>query len=228
MKTKYLNGAIGLAVLLLSACATTVAPEKPAQPSSPSVLSRQHLIDTLLQQAERDLAVDRLMWPHGNNAYEKFLAVQQIQPGHPQAVTGMQQILIRYVELGREALGKNKLAKARAFLAQAKKLDSHNPLVAELQESLKQAEAQQSSAQGTEFQLDSVALSARDDRVKQLLAQIARRVSSSDESVLIIARNDAEGRWIYSELRKAASGYRIRGDIKIESSPRILLLPPID
>lgn len=212
--------------LLLSGCAT--APVTPVDRQGAAELSQQQLISTLLQQAERDIAVDRLMWPHGNNAYEKFLAVLQLVPDNTQAQTGIQQILIRYIELGREALGKNKLPKARAFLAQAKKLDKSNPLVQELQRSLVQAEAQQSTGKGKEYAMDRAALSAKADSIKQMLASVARRVIKTDETVMIVARNDAEGRWIYRQLRSEAQGYRIRGDIRIESSPRILLLSPID
>lgn len=61
-----------------------------------------------------------------------------------------------------------------------------------------------------------------------MLEQLARRVSQSDESIMIYARNDAEGRWIYKTMKDAVGDYRIRGDIRISRQPALELLSPME
>jgi len=189
-------------------------------------------VPLLLRQAEDYLARDRLMSPASGNAYDRFRAVLLIHPEHPQAVSGLQQILIRYMELGREALRKEDIARARRMLVAARKIDSHNALLAEFEQELRQAiEVAQKgrvvAARESEFLLNGDELAARSDSVQQVLRNVAQGLQGSDKSVLIVARSDAEGRWLYKALRQAANGQRIRGDIKIDTVPRIVLLPPI-
>lgn len=194
---------------------------------------RHNPVPLLLRQAEMYLARDRLMSPASGNAYDRFQAVLMISPDHPQAVSGLQQILIRYLELGRAALRKNDTALARRMLASAARIDANNLLLQEFQQELDRAlasagRAQSGVANHAEFVLDGNDLAARNSALRQVLASVAQRLRGTDKSVLIVARNDAEGRWLYKALREAASGQRIRGDIKIDSVPRVVLLPPID
>ena len=57
----------------------------------------------------------------------------------------------------------------------------------------------------------------------QMLAGIAQRIRQHQMRVIIVARDDSEGRWIYGQLRQAVPGYRVRGDIKLGNPPRLLL-----
>ncbi|MFC6981009.1 hypothetical protein [Microbulbifer taiwanensis] len=61
----------------------------------------------------------------------------------------------------------------------------------------------------------------------ELLRGAAQRIRRGELRVIIVARNDAEGRWIYQQLREAVPGYRVRGDIKLGSPPRLLLIQPV-
>jgi hypothetical protein len=71
-------------------------------------------------------------------------------------------------------------------------------------------------------------LSARNENIKNQLKALANRVQESKEFVLIYARNDAEGRWIYQQMRKASEDYRLRGNIKRHKKPRLVLAAPLD
>ena len=66
-------------------------------------------------------------------------------------------------------------------------------------------------------------LSARSDAVVQMLTSVAQRIREHQLRVVIVARTDSEGRWVYSQLRQAVPGYRVRGDIKLGNPPRLLL-----
>ena len=93
--------------------------------------------------------------------------------------------------------------------------------------SLKATQPEYSGADN-EFPLAEAALTAQSADVVDYLQAIARRARQEDESLLIVARSDAEGRWIYQQMRQAVQGYRLRGDIKLGKRPKVLLLPPID
>ena len=41
---------------------------------------------------------------------------------------------------------------------------------------------------------------------------------------VIVARNDAEGRWIYKSMQQAIEGYRLRGNIKMGKRPKVTLI----
>jgi hypothetical protein len=80
----------------------------------------------------------------------------------------------------------------------------------------------------TVFNLNPADLSARNEHVKSQLAALAKRVQTSKEYVLIYARNDAEGRWVYQQMRKASANYRLRGNIKQHQKPRVVLDAPLN
>ncbi len=66
------------------------------------------------------------------------------------------------------------------------------------------------------------------ENIKNQLAALASRVQESKEYVLIYARNDAEGRWVYQQMREASEDYRLRGNIKRHKKPRIVLDAPLE
>ena len=226
----------GLAVLLGGCATVSVPPEAELEPVFVNVaraaLQKQQVVDALLAQAERDVLAGRLTSPYGRNAYDRFQGVLRLQPGNIQAQSGLQLILMHYVSLGRSALKRDKPAQAKQWLALAQTITQTNPLLDELQAAideslLRQSERRSLSKQGDEILLKASDLSARNDAIKLLLQGVAARIRQSDESVLIVARTDAEGRWLYQQLRQAASGYRVRGDIRVEPTPKLRLLPPL-
>lgn len=75
-----------------------------------------------------------------------------------------------------------------------------------------------------EYRLDAAALTARNRPMTQALQQLAREVKQRDSRFEIVARSDAEGRWIYQTMRDGVSEYRLRANLKRGQSPRILLL----
>jgi hypothetical protein len=67
-------------------------------------------------------------------------------------------------------------------------------------------------------------LSARTEAVRTQLVDVGRRAKRPNVQVTITARNDAEGRWIYQQLRDAPGDVRIQAQIERGSPPRIDLL----
>ena len=185
-------------------------------------------LEALLMRAEWALGRDRLTTPARDSAYGLFQEVLRLQPGNDQALSGLQQVAIRYIQLARTAVAHGKLTKASGYAAQARRIDPSNPLLVEFEKMYQVAlEAEKAAVSGNELLLDSEALSRRDENLLPLLGEVAERIKASDETIVIIARNDAEGRWLYQQMRKAAEGYRIRGDIQVGAVPKIVVYPPI-
>ncbi len=61
-------------------------------------------VESLLASAEADLAVDRLRNPPGDNAAGKYTEVLVLDPDNKRALSGMDRVIERYVELARAAL----------------------------------------------------------------------------------------------------------------------------
>ncbi len=227
-----------LVVVGLTAC-TPVAivpeapPPAPVQPVSvpiPQVSTVDEDVRHLLEAAERALAADHLTSPIHDNAYDRYQAVLLLRPNHPQALSGLQQVLLRYLALARQEAARSEYGKARALLERARLVDKDNPQVAALTREVarQQARQQRGPQSEKEFPLAPELLDKRDQQIVGQLGDIARKASRSGETLLIVARADAEGRWIYRQMKQAVPGFRLRGDIKLGKKAKVLLLPPID
>lgn len=183
-----------------------------------------------LEQAEQALFEDRLLTPAEDNAYERYQAVLYLDPDNERARTGLQAIVLRYLDLARSAARRGALAPAREMLDRAELVDPGNPLVDELEAELQQARKHRSQNEplaemGDSYLLDSQRLSEKAPELVQELHNLAARLPETGDFVLIVAPTDAEGRWIYRQLREAVPDYRVRGNIQLGSPPRIRLLP---
>jgi hypothetical protein len=216
--------------------ASAATAEPALMPEETALVARRTVDDDvrqLLAGAERALAEDRLTTPEHDNAFDRYQAVLLLRPGNEQAKTGLQLIFTRYMSLARSALARSQPGTARALVERARLVDRDNPLLAELTAEI--ASAQQQLARTTggadeekEILLDTETLDRRDEAVVEKLHDLANQIKASDETLLIVARSDAEGRWIYQRMSEGVPDYRLRGDIRLGREPKILLLPPIE
>jgi tetratricopeptide (TPR) repeat protein len=197
---------------------------------------RRALVNRLLDQASDALANNRLTLPEHDNAYDSYSAVLLVDPGNEKAQAGLRSIVLAYAELIRDALRRGRLGEAQQLYRRALSYFPDNPLLEDLKQTVEEAQAQAERQQlrlaeqgvdSDKVDLPAQELARRSDAVKELLAKVAERVRDTDESVLIMARTDAEGRWIYKQMNEAVPGYRIRGDIRLASEPKLRLLPPL-
>lgn len=234
------KSAVWLSVLLLLVgCGT--APVVPPEPETPATEPKQEvtgreerqaaLIEKWLDEADRALSQDRLITPADNNAHDRYRAVLLVDPGNTRASSGLQAIVLRYLELARLAAARGALAQAEGFLERAALVDEDNPLVAEFAQTIaaereRQRDAAALEREGRRYELNPQQLGERSEELVEELQALARAVRESEEFVLITARTDAEGRWIYQQMREAVPEYRLRGDIHLGSPPRIELEDP--
>lgn len=235
------RGALWMAVAFsLSACqfpfyanqkkpapvATPVAAPAPA----PVITKEQQVIRMLLLNGEYTLSRDQLLTPPNDNAYDFFRAVLKLDPDNQRAKGGLQGIVMRYVDLARQAAARGNYTQATSMLNNARIVDPTNLLIKEvsagLAEQIKSAPPVQPYRGGAnEFLLEPGLLGKDDPQILARLNEIAQKLKATDSLAMIIARNDVEGRWIYQKMRDAVPGYRVRGDIKLGSPPRVQLIP---
>ena len=81
----------------------------------------------LLRGAEAALAEDRLQSPKGDNAYEKYRAVLEIDADNEQARRGLRAVAGRYLTLAETAASRDDLSQARSHFARALDIDPDHP-----------------------------------------------------------------------------------------------------
>jgi len=227
---------IGLFASLLVAC-TVPAPQKTASPVvapvKPVVDYRAQKIKRLLREAEKALAGNKLTYPRNDNALDRYKQVLQMEPGNLQAKSGLQMIPLRYVEMARGAAGKNDIAKAKTWLKRALTIDATNraakQLLKDLSKTTVPAAAKTDYSNSTEenlYLIDPLALKNKAPSLHPYLQLIAQRARINGMLAIITAPTDAQGRWIYRQMKQALPGFRLRGDIRRGPSPKVRLESP--
>lgn len=222
-------------LLLLASCTT---PEEPVVyiPEPPPVvepepvqvivtedeLRRSRLLADILYSAKQAFADNRLQLPRGNNAYDRYQEVLELDPGNEVALAGIQEIAVRYVSLADAALALGQYDNAEALLIRAMRINSALPELAEARERLDVARQNRMEV----FTLDPAGLNSKSAAMLARLAEIAQQIQRQEATFIINARNDEEGRWIYKVMREAVGGYRLRGNIGISGTANILVTAP--
>jgi hypothetical protein len=225
---------------MLSACQTKPEPPKPVviAPKPPVPVAPVKKVETkeqlavrlLILNGEYTLTHDQLLTPVEDNAFDYFRAALKLDPNNQRAKGGLLGIVMRYVDLARQAAARGNYSLATTMLNNARMVDPDNLLIKEVSVAL--SEQIQSAPQvepyrggADEFLLDTGLLGKSDPEISTHLSQIAQKLKETDGLAMIIARNDVEGRWIYQQMRAAVPGYRVRGDIQIGYPPRVKLVP---
>ena len=76
------------------------------------------------------------------------------------------------------------------------------------------------------YQLNNAAVSDHAVTTKLLLEDIARKARELDAFFLITAPNDDQARWMFSVMREAVQGYRLRGNIELSGRVAVRLRLP--
>ncbi|WP_444914844.1 N-acetylglucosaminyltransferase [Microbulbifer sp. EKSA008] len=227
-------GVLLLLAFCLGACSsnkpapkTVVPPPAPKKTPSQDQVRRNN-ISFFLSRAEQALRKGHLTQPAGASAYDYYLRVLQLQPDNSKAETGIQTIVVTYVERARDALRRRDFGAVNTLLKRAEMLAPANPLVAEVRTQLvrERGRAQLDLPQGEVIGLPAGELATRSAGLVEQLQRVAGRIRSEQLRVIIVARTDAEGRWVYQQLREAVPGYRVRGDIKVGNPAKLILIKP--
>jgi tetratricopeptide (TPR) repeat protein len=209
-----------------------VPQEAPPQEISPAPILVAPLIDDeerqrryiadILFDGMRALRADRLMTPAEDSAYYYFSRALAFEPDNQVAKDGMQDIVVRYLQLADTASRQGQFDNAEQFLRRAAQVDERHSGIAAARRTL-QAERQSTHSV---HQLNARELRERQPGLSQQLQELARLIGQIDAFVLITAPNDESGRWIYAQLQQALGSYRVRGDIEIGAQPTVRLVLP--
>ena len=231
-------------VLLFVACEsqTTISPEDtiPASPmiESPSIRpagepeivlpsqpsqEERFVADTLFEGLQA-LDQDKLLTPVDDNAYSRFQRILAIDPSNEIALEGIEQILLRYIELSVEASRRGQFDDAESFLERAAFVDKDHSALNEAQVLLDS----EINSEDLIFNLDSEDFMNRTEEAVAQLEKIARQAREHNAFFLIIAPNDSLARWMYLQMRSAVEGFRLRGNIELANQISIRLRVPAD
>ena len=205
------------------------APVPVVQPK-PVVHVESQAVKLLILNGEYTLAQNQLLTPVNDNAYDYFRVALKLDPQSDRARGGLQGIVMRYVDLARQAAARGNYSQATTMLNNARIVDPENLLIKEvtagLAEQIKSAPPVEPYRGGAnDFLLDASLLGKDDPQIITKLTEIAQKLQATNSLAIIIARTDVEGRWIYQKMRDAVPDYRVRGDIKLGSPPRVQLVP---
>jgi len=190
--------------------------------SNSDPIVRQRILADMLYEARLAFEDNRLMTPPGNNAYDGFQMILDIDPENVVAQQGIRDIVLRYVELADAATQLRQYDNAENFLNRAARIDGSNKAVADARDRLERAQ----NIQMDIFALDGEALTERSLQTMVKLGEIGQHIRNLEATFLINARTDEEGRWIYKIMREAVGGYRLRGNIGIVAQPSIQVVVP--
>ncbi len=197
---------------------TPVAPPPPA-PAKMSLADADRL-DALLEKGDRAFKDNRLLTPIDNCAYDYYREALKVAPDHPAALHGLQRIAERYVAMAEQAAERGQYAAARKWLDHARLVDPDLDSIANAGTQIEM----RSSAQRDHTSLDTDQLTSRSSALSSVLKTLGAKAKARDAWVVIRARNDAEGRWIYQQMADSPGDRRIRAELTLGSPPGVDLL----
>lgn len=212
-------------------------------PSRNEVLIRQYLYE-----AQDALARDRLTSPKNDNAYAGYQRVLALDPRNEKARAGIKLISRRYLSMAKKAEQEGDFERAIGYARQAQRMapgyEGSAHMVKYLEQRRSEYDARQLQiakaggagaevtlkSKGNEYFLAAADVSRRNLVAKAQLAKIAEKAQKLDSRLLIIAKNDGDGRWMYAQMRDSlTSDYRLRANLRVDSQTRIVLLDqPLD
>ncbi len=223
-----------LIVSLLVACTPVKQPPEAIPTGSPQSTTNQVVAENVELERYLKLALaaynkDQLLTPEQDNAFKYYTLAQKLDPQDPRAARGLERITERYLALALQAADRSSFAGARSMLGRAKivfeSVRVNNPDFASPDfESIAAQIDVLSGAQSTRLRLNSAQIKNRDSVLISRLKALGSLAKKPDTRVVITVRNDADGRWVYQQLRKAPGEFRIRGEINIGSPARVELI----
>jgi len=216
MKQHLLNITILLVLFLLNGCQVTTP--SATSPTPPSEASADPRIEILLDQATVAFAEDRLTTPVDDNAYLLYVTVLSIDPENEIAHQGISNIVERYLAWAIDNVYRGHYRAARDYLTRAKSVDERHPNIGAVENLIRSHQQRQVET----YPLDSALVSQRSPALSAELQRISKRINTKNAEILIEARSDANGRWIYQQLNQHFET-RIRARFELTNRTRIEL-----
>lgn len=185
-------------------------------------LSYQRMIADLLYDGIKALNANRLLTPPEISAHAYFSRVLAIEPDNEVAKKGIQDIVVKYLQLAEQTGRQGQFDSAKTFLRRAEQVDASHMGIASAWAALER----EMNSTDLVLGINASDLARQSIELVDVLAGIAEKARESGAFVLITAPNDIQGRWIYAQMQAAIVGHRLRGDIELGDTPMIRLVKP--
>ncbi|MCB0221075.1 MAG: hypothetical protein KDH09_15365, partial [Chrysiogenetes bacterium] len=193
------------------------APVEPVKSEADQRLTEE--VNWLLDEAATAFREDRLTTPLNDNAYYKYLRVLSLDPGNQEAEQGITEIVEKYLEWAMDRVGDRDYRAATDFLNKARSIDPEHPNIAAVEQLIKNRR----DATLEKHNLAEELIQARSDALAAELRALGRRAALRGATVVITARSDAEGRWIYQQMNSDAPS-RVRARMEFGETPSVRML----
>ena len=162
-----------------------VVEQQPATEPVKAAPAEDDEVTRLLAAAESDIKARRLTRPVGNNAWDRYLRVLELEPVSPDAIRGMERVIESYGGLFDAALGEEDYDKAAGYLSSIGDLNPDSPVFEEGErrlEAARQARAARLAEIARQRQAEEAARQAELER--QRIAQAIETHWSAFETAL--------------------------------------------
>ena len=178
-------------------------------------------INILLSDAFLAFQDNRLTTPVEENAYLIYMQVLSIDPENNYANLGLTEIVEKYLDWALNAAEQKHYRKALDYLNKARSIDDAHPNINAVYMQIEESKLEKQ----LEFKLSVSALQNRSDNVAIQLEKIALIVEEHNASVVIAARSDKDGRWIYKQLNDSTTT-RVKATFLPSTVPFVRVLYP--
>ena len=168
-----------------------------------NVDSESQIINDLLDGARANIGELRLTSPLGNNAYEKYQTVLNLDPDNPEALNGLDRIVDEYIGLMDFALSKNVIPRARNYLRKGMNINSEHYGVADATRRLNAA-----------VHAKEVKLREQEARDQELIKQEELRQQEQVKQPLISSTDKQKLEQLKRKLRANPKDKRARKELK--------------
>jgi hypothetical protein len=191
-------------------------PDVPRQTISDEESALQREVEWLLDEALLAFRANRLTTPLNDNAYYRYLRVMSLDPDNAEAKQGITDIVEKYLDWAMQNAVDGRFRQATNYLNKARSVDETHPNIVAVERYIDEHQ----SSEKLSYPLALDGLKERAAWLAEQITEIGRAASHNNAFVVIVARNDAEGRWIYQQLNKASAD-RIRARIELGRRPAI-------
>ena len=187
-------------------------------------LRYQRIIADLLYEGIKALNANRLLTPPDISAHAYFSRVLAIEPENAVALKGLQDIVMKYLQLADQAGRQGQFESARTYLRRAEDVDSTHQGIAEAWVKLEL----EMKSNDVVHSINARELANKSSSLMEELGKIGIQARDTGAFFLITAPNDVQARWIYTQMQAAVAGHRLRGNIELGDSPTVRLIMPTD
>ena len=175
----------------------------------------------MLEQGDDALKAGRLLTPIDDCAYDYYREALVVAPDHPAALHGLQRVAERYVGMAEQAAESGQFDTARSMLEHARIVDPRSRQHRRRAKRRSNCAAPRNAITSRSTPSNS---SSRSAELSAQLKTLGAKAKAHDAWVIIRARNDAEGRWIYQQMADAPGDRRIRAELTLGAPPGVDLL----